>query len=158
MALGVCTQGKVIYHPAAPRRGFLSSALLNPCPVASRDSTPPPAPHNPPFTKSAVTAEGTAGLGIRTDPPIVAQIADLLQRLLYLPGCRTDGAGARVSARFFKPTEGVSPLLCALLWLCPPAALEPPSSQQQRGGRNGLPLSCWSHGQRARCVSAELGR
>lgn len=41
-----------------PRWGFLSSALLNPCPVASRDVAA--LTQNPPFTKSVVTAEGTA--------------------------------------------------------------------------------------------------
>lgn len=48
MALGICTQQKVIYHSGTPRWGFLSFALLNPWPVASRDTAV--LTQNPPCT------------------------------------------------------------------------------------------------------------
>lgn len=98
MALGICTQQKVIYHSGAPHQGFLSSALLNPCPVASRDAAA--LPQNPAFTKSVVTAEGTAvswhqySLTERQS----LKISDLHHRLLSLPGCRIDRANEEIPA------------------------------------------------------------
>lgn len=38
MALGICTQQKVLYHPRTPSQGILPSTLLNLCLAASRDT------------------------------------------------------------------------------------------------------------------------
>lgn len=154
MALGVCTQRKVIYHPAAPRRGFLSSVLLNPCPVASRDSVSPTPPRTHRLQSPRSLRRGRLALA----PELTLRSSPRLQTFSSVSSTFR-GVGPMEPVRGSRH-DSPSPLRacprCSVR-LCPPAALEPPSSQQQRGGRNGLPLNCWSHGQRAPCMSAELG-